>query len=138
MQVCTAFQTDNHANTSPLKFFTGRMPFLPPNQQCQSTEAMQQSINISCPPDTLQQTHRTLQQQLIAGIDGWMDGWTDAAPVHRPCSILCEQCQKLQMYFIGCISVNVPCTKKDLAGKPRQSAHTHWRASPVPQILSLS
>ena len=38
MQVCTSLQTDNHANTSPLSFFTGRMPFLPPNQQCQSTE----------------------------------------------------------------------------------------------------
>jgi len=33
MQVCTSFQTDNHASTTPLKFFTGRMPFLPPNQQ---------------------------------------------------------------------------------------------------------
>ena len=38
MQVCTSFQTDNHASTTPLKFFTGRMPFLPPNQQRQSTE----------------------------------------------------------------------------------------------------
>jgi len=38
MQVCTSLQTDNHANTSPLSFFTGRMPFLPPNQQRQSTE----------------------------------------------------------------------------------------------------
>jgi len=40
MQVCTSLQTDNHAiaNTSPLCFFTGRMPFLPPNQQRQSTE----------------------------------------------------------------------------------------------------
>ena len=38
MQVCTSIQTDNHASTSPLKFFTGRMPFLPPNQQRQSTE----------------------------------------------------------------------------------------------------
>jgi len=38
MQVCTSFQTDNHAITSPLRFFTGRMPFLPPNQQRQSTE----------------------------------------------------------------------------------------------------
>jgi len=27
-----------HASTSPLKFFTGQMPFLPPNQQRQSTE----------------------------------------------------------------------------------------------------
>jgi len=37
MQVCTSLQTDNHASTPP-QFFTGRMPFLPPNQQCQSTE----------------------------------------------------------------------------------------------------
>jgi len=38
MQVCTLLQTDNHASTSPLSFFTGRMLFLPPNQQRQSTE----------------------------------------------------------------------------------------------------
>ena len=33
MQVCTSLQRDNHASTPPLSFFTGRMPFLPPNQQ---------------------------------------------------------------------------------------------------------
>jgi len=38
MQVCTWLQTDNHASTPPLSFFTGLMPFLPPNQQRQSTE----------------------------------------------------------------------------------------------------
>jgi len=38
MQVCTSLQTDNHASTPPLSFFTGRMPFLPHNQQRQSTE----------------------------------------------------------------------------------------------------
>ena len=38
MQVCILLQTDNHASTPPLSFFTGRMPFLSPNQQCQSTE----------------------------------------------------------------------------------------------------
>jgi len=38
MQVCTSLQKDNHASTSLLSFFTGRMPFLPPNQQRQSTE----------------------------------------------------------------------------------------------------
>jgi len=38
MQICTSLQTNNHASTPPLSFFTGRMPFLPPNQQCQSTE----------------------------------------------------------------------------------------------------
>ena len=40
MQVCTSLQTDNHASTPQLKFFTGRMPFLPPNQQRQSTEGV--------------------------------------------------------------------------------------------------
>jgi len=30
--------TDNHASTSSLKFFTGRMLLLVLNQQCQSTE----------------------------------------------------------------------------------------------------
>jgi len=38
MQVCTSLQTDNHTSIPPLSFFTDRMPFLPPNQQCQSTE----------------------------------------------------------------------------------------------------
>jgi len=38
MQVCTLLPTDNHASTRPLSFFTGRMPFLPPNLQRQSTE----------------------------------------------------------------------------------------------------
>jgi len=38
VQVCTSLQTDNHASTPPLSFFTGRMPFHPPNQQHQSTE----------------------------------------------------------------------------------------------------
>jgi len=37
MQVCTSLQTDNHVSTPPLSFFTGRVPFLSPNQQCQST-----------------------------------------------------------------------------------------------------
>jgi len=39
-QVCIWLQTDNHANTSPLSSFTGRMPFLPPNQQRKSTEGI--------------------------------------------------------------------------------------------------
>jgi len=42
MQVCTSLQTDNHASSPPL-FFTGRMPFLPPNQQRQSTEGNHQN-----------------------------------------------------------------------------------------------
>ena len=42
MQVCTSLQTDNHASTPPLSFFTDQMPFLPPNQQRQSTEGKHQ------------------------------------------------------------------------------------------------
>jgi len=30
MQVCTSLQTDSHASTPPLSFFTGRMPFCRP------------------------------------------------------------------------------------------------------------
>jgi len=41
MQVCTLPQTDNHASTPPLSLFAGRMPFLAPNQQRQSTEGKQ-------------------------------------------------------------------------------------------------
>ena len=56
MEVCTSLQTDNHANTPPLNFFTGRMPFLTPNQQRQITEEFLRPLYIciytepACPP----------------------------------------------------------------------------------------
>ena len=40
MQVCTSLQTDNHTSTPPLGLFTGRMPFLPPDQQRQGTKGL--------------------------------------------------------------------------------------------------
>ena len=43
-QVCISLQTDNHVSTSPLSFFSGRMPFLPPNQQRQSTEVTEGTV----------------------------------------------------------------------------------------------
>jgi len=46
MQVCTSLQTDNHAKTPPHSFFTGRLPFLPPKQQRQSTEG--KTFNTQC------------------------------------------------------------------------------------------
>jgi len=46
MQVCTLLQTDNHASTPPLSFFTGRLPFLPPNQQRQSTKGIFKSLHL--------------------------------------------------------------------------------------------
>jgi len=39
MQVCTLLQTDNHASTSPLSFFTGRMAFLPPTNSVKALKA---------------------------------------------------------------------------------------------------
>ena len=45
MQVCTSLQTDNHASTPPLSFFTGRVLFLPHNQQRQSTEGLSCTTN---------------------------------------------------------------------------------------------
>jgi len=44
MQIYTLLQTDNHASTPPLSFFTVWMPFLPPNQQRQSTEGKRAQI----------------------------------------------------------------------------------------------
>ena len=38
MQVYISLQTDNHASTPPLSFLQAGVPFLPPNQQRQSTE----------------------------------------------------------------------------------------------------
>jgi len=37
MQICTSLQINNHASTPPLSFYRP-VPFLPPNQQRQSTE----------------------------------------------------------------------------------------------------
>jgi len=45
MQVCTLLHTGNHTSTPPLCFFTGRMPFLPPNQQCQNTDTTKKCKN---------------------------------------------------------------------------------------------
>jgi len=54
MQVCTLLQTDIHASTQ-LLIFRGRMPFLPPNQQHQSTGGNRlQSVN------TVSATHSAL------------------------------------------------------------------------------
>ena len=93
MQVCTALQTDNHAST-PTILFTGRMPFLSPNQQRQSNEGtsvhtyihtnlysaknredVQQSIDIAWRPGPQQQT-RCSGVQWPDGTDRQTDGQT--------------------------------------------------------------
>jgi len=47
MQVCTLLQTDNYTSIPLLSLFTGRMPFLQPNQQRKSTEgnSIQSKLN---------------------------------------------------------------------------------------------
>ena len=51
--ICTSLQTDNHASTSTLSFFYSRMPFLPPNQQWQSTEGIVTWLPVACLPSCL-------------------------------------------------------------------------------------
>jgi len=46
-QVCTSLRTDNHASIPPLKFFTGRMPFLPPSQLRKALKAQTEGINLA-------------------------------------------------------------------------------------------
>jgi len=59
MQVCTSLQTDNHASTQPLKFFTGQMPFLLPKQQHQSN--YWKKLNLT----ELKQTHITKVEDAV-------------------------------------------------------------------------
>jgi len=42
--ICTLLQTDNPRQHFITQFFTGRMLFLTPSQQCQSTEGKQVSL----------------------------------------------------------------------------------------------
>jgi len=46
--ICTSLQTDNHASTSSLKFFTGWMLFLLPNQQHRSNEGIFTIMHYLC------------------------------------------------------------------------------------------
>ena len=73
LQVCTSLQTDNHASTPPLSFFTGWMPFLPPNQQCQSTE---NSKRHSCHKILIGSCHDQLSARLwVACLVTWSTDW---------------------------------------------------------------
>jgi len=46
--ICSSLHTANHASTPPLSFFAGLMPFLPPNQQHQSTECTRKLLHCNC------------------------------------------------------------------------------------------
>jgi len=66
IQVCTSLQTDNHASTPTTQVFTGRMPFLPPNQQRQSTEGSRKSACSKCPSSAAMQARSLLRHSLTA------------------------------------------------------------------------
>jgi len=92
-------QTDNHTSTPPL-FFTGQMPLLPPNQQCQSTVlslfitvattsaacAVMLQISAGCCLRTQRSTNvRPVQQQAH---------WNQACRPQRLCQ-LCPVCDHI-------------------------------------------
>ena len=69
MQVCTSLQTDNHASSPPLRFFTGRMPFLQPNQQRQNTEGTYLFV------DFLSRFRQCIRQDYRSEWRGWIPVW---------------------------------------------------------------
>ena len=62
MQVFTLLQTDNYASSSPLSFFTGRMPFLPPFLPETYTSTL--TITIAVPLFLLQIQHLKHETEL--------------------------------------------------------------------------
>ena len=70
MQACTSLQTDNHASTHHSSFFTGRMPFLPPNQQCQSTEDICHSENTTMDINTFLKYSCNKTQWMVMALTG--------------------------------------------------------------------
>jgi len=80
MQVCTSLQIYNRASTPPL-VFTGRMPFLPPNQQRQSTEGKRKTdIIVNNSFDRHHEEHLT-QTFSTSHRSGGVNLWVCTAPV---------------------------------------------------------
>jgi len=66
--ICKCAPDKYHSSTPPLSFFTGRMPFLPPNQQCQSTEGILMSRTVSIIMYLAIQTIRMLRNISVASV----------------------------------------------------------------------
>jgi len=56
-------QSNRHHQQTNTQFFTGRMPFLSPNQQCQSTEGKSAVINNDLLLSLFAENFTTVQQQ---------------------------------------------------------------------------
>jgi len=64
--ICKSFAPHSRQTNTPVphhSVFTGRMPFLPPNQQCQSTEGKQNKFT------KMQNKHKKLKQGLVTSYD---------------------------------------------------------------------
>jgi len=81
MQVCTSLQTDNHASTPPPSFFTGRMLFLPPNQQRQALKASSCAAVEKISTDT---AHRAVRLQLLV-VSGIVSSAVTSSAVTTSC-----------------------------------------------------
>jgi len=69
MKICISPQTDNHASNPQLSFFTGRMPFVTPNKQCQSPPAI---VNWNWPETNLLDCHIKQDTRIVHWhIDDW-------------------------------------------------------------------
>ena len=106
MQVCTSLQTDNHASTPPLSFLTGQMPFLPPNQQRQSTEGNKQL--------TYKKNSQT-QSSLVRLVHS------------KSTELTCNKSTQLYDAFIGQHRDSIGCSETRTVSA--QSVHTLWTLS---------
>ena len=102
-------QRQSHHHTTTL-FFTGRMPFLPPNQQRQSTEVSQKCVH----PDTCtytqmdEQSKNTITQAHL--LDGQMHK-TDTVRKNVNCKSLCSQTRKMWLTTVRPVKIAVCWTR---------------------------
>ena len=110
MQVCTSLrQRQSHHHTTTL-FFTGRMPFLPPNQQRQSTEVSQKCVH----PDTCTYTQMNEQSKNTITQAHLLDGQrhkTDTVRKNVNCKSLCSQTRKMWLTTVRPVEIAVCWTR---------------------------
>ena len=90
MQVCTSLQTDNHPAPNH-SVFTGRMPFLPPNQQCvQCTNINFLNTCLGCDNLGAPGHNRLYKRTFVYCTVGTLFNGQEKG--HRPCvSYLCKE-----------------------------------------------
>ena len=84
--ICTLLQADNYASTSSLNFFTSRMLFLTPNQQCQALKAVSPSFltNLCCTVTWSYPVKKTLFDGMACNVKYSLFGWESVAYLTQP------------------------------------------------------